>query len=131
MEGGMEHKAVELKEPTKSFALRILKLIRALPEARIVSSLVLRSATSVAANYRAACRARSRAEFSAKLGVGVEEVDKSAFWLELRSDAQLRREARLPDLRSKANQLLTIFNPSRTTAGRGFQSTIKNSAINH
>jgi len=129
----MEPKAVELKEPTKSFALRILKLIRALPEARIVSSLVLRSATSVAANYRAACRARSRAEFSAKLGVGVEEVDKSAFWLELRSDAQLRREARLPDLGSEANQLLTIFNfnPSRTTAGRGFQSTTKNSAINH
>ena len=91
----MKNKAVELKERTKSFARRIIRLIRALPscaESRIIGNQLLRAGTSVAANYRAVCRARSRAEFLAKLGVVIEEADESAFWLELLCDAGLVTE---------------------------------------
>lgn len=77
----MEHKAVELKDRTKSFTLRIMRMIRTLPsspESRMITHQLLRSGTSVAANYRAVCRARSRAEFLSKLGVVIEEADESA-----------------------------------------------------
>ena len=120
---------MELKERTKAFALRIIRLTRALPpgaESRVIGNQLLRSGTSVAANYRAVCRARSRADFLSKLGLVLEEADESAFWLELMSDAQLIPETRLKDLRSEANQLIAIFNASKTTAKRGFHSTIKN-----
>jgi four helix bundle protein len=81
---------------------------------------------SVAANYRAVCRARSRAEFLAKLSIVIEETDESAFWLELLVDAGVVSEPKLKDLRSEANQLAAIFNASRTTARNGVQSTISN-----
>lgn len=74
--------AEELKKRTKQFALRVVRMFRALPkteEARVLGKQVLRSATSVAANYRSACRARSRAEFVAKIGVVVEEIDETTF----------------------------------------------------
>ena len=125
----MEHKAVELKNRTKGFALRIIRLIHALPsslESKIMDYQLLRSGTSVAANYRAVCRARSRADFVSKLGVVIEEADESAFWLELLSDAQLVPQAKLKDLHSEANQLIAIFNASRMTAKQGLQSTINN-----
>ena len=83
---GGANKSEELKKRTKQFALRIVKLFRALPrtpEAQIMGKQLLRCGTSVAANYRAVCRARSRAEFIAKLGVVVEEADESVFWLEM------------------------------------------------
>ena len=76
----------ELKNRTKKFAIRIVKLFRSLPkteEARVIGKQVLRSGTSVAANYRAVCRARSKAEFVAKIGGVVEEADETVFWLEL------------------------------------------------
>src|SRR5437016_4443256 len=129
MEIVVEHKAVELKNRTKGFALRIIRLIHALPpglESKIVGYQLLRSGTSVAANYRAVYRARSRADFVSKLGVVIEEADESAFWLELLSDAQLVPQAKLKDLYSEANQLVAIFNASRMTAKQGFQSTINN-----
>lgn len=125
----MEHRAVELKQRTKTFALRIIRLIRALPrgpESRVIGYQLLRSGTSFAANYRAVCRARSRADFLSKLGLVIEEADESAFWLELLSDTELIPEARLKDLRSEANQLVAIFNASQTTAKKGFHSTINN-----
>jgi four helix bundle protein len=78
--------AEELKKRTKQFAIRIVRLFQALPrrdEARVIGKQVLRSGTSVAANYRAVCRARSKAEFVAKIGVVVEEIDETVFWLEL------------------------------------------------
>ena len=81
---------------------------------------------SVAANYRAVCRARSRPEFLAKLAIVIEEADESAFWLELLVDAGLVQDRKLKDLRSEANQLVAIFNASRTTAKKGSQSTINN-----
>jgi len=81
-----------LKDRTRRFALRIVKMYRALPraeEARIIGKQVLRSGTSIGANYRAACRARSRAEFVAKLGVVLEEADETVFWLDLLRDAEV------------------------------------------
>ena len=123
------NKAVELKDRTKAFALRIIRLVRAIPpshEGRVIGYQLLRSGTSVAANYRAVCRARSRAEFLAKLSVVIEETDESAFWLELLCDADLIPEKKLADLKSEANQLAAIFNASRTTARKDLQSKINN-----
>jgi four helix bundle protein len=77
---------------------------------------VLRSATAVAANYRAAGRARSRAEFIAKIGVVLEEADESVFWLECLSDNQIVAPDRLTDLIAEANELVAIFVSSRKTA---------------
>jgi len=82
----MGYQSVDLKERCRQFAIAIIKLYRMLPrteEARIIGRQMLRSATSVADNYRAACRARSKAEFIAKIGIVVEEADESVFWLEL------------------------------------------------
>ncbi len=76
----------ELKERTKQFALRIIKLVESLPKTitgRAIGGQLVRCGTSVGANYRYACRGRSRAEFIAKLGIVVEEADESAFWLEV------------------------------------------------
>lgn len=125
----MEHPAAELRERTKAFALRVIRLIRALPscpEGRLIGNQLLRSGTSVAANYRAVCRARSRAEFLAKLGVVIEEADESAFWLELLSETGLMPKHRLDALRSEADQLVAIFNASKATARKNAQSTIGN-----
>src|ERR1700690_3788408 len=85
-EGAMKRDSEALKPLTKDFALRILRLYRSLPrtdEARILGKQLLRSSTSIGANYRAACRGRSRAEFIAKLGIVLEEADETVFWLEL------------------------------------------------
>ncbi|SRR5216684_1217266 len=125
----MESRAEELKSRTKRFALRVIKLTRALPrcpESRVIGYQMLRSGTSVAANYRAACRARSRPEFLAKLGVVVEEADETVFWLELLSEAGLVRPELLSDIISEGNQLVAIFSASQLTLKRGFQSSIVN-----
>jgi four helix bundle protein len=115
----VEHPATELKDRTKAFALRIIRLIRALPpgmESRVIGHQLLRAGTAVAANYRAVCRARSRAEFVSKMSIVLEEADEASFWLELLSDAELMPQARLADLRAEANELVAIFNASRNTA---------------
>jgi four helix bundle protein len=125
----MEQQAEALKERTKQFALRIIRAVRSLPsspESRIIGHQLLRSGMSVAANYRAACRARSRSEFLAKVSIVVEEADECDFWLELLVDAGLVPESKLQNLRSEADQLVAIFNASRTTARKGVQSTIRN-----
>lgn len=115
----MGDRALELQKRTTSFALRILRLFRSLPscpESRIIGQQLLRSATSVAANYRAACRARSRPDFVNKLGIVEEESDETLFWLEFLTDAGLVRRERLNDLISEAKQLTAIFVSSRQTA---------------
>ena len=115
----MGDKALELQKRTTSFALRVLRLFRSLPacaESRIIGHQLLRSATSVAANYRAACRARSRPDFVHKLGIVEEESDETLFWLEFLADAGLVRRERLDDLISEAKQLTAIFVTSRRTA---------------
>jgi four helix bundle protein len=125
----MDQQAELLKERTKQFALRIIRVIRSLPpsqETKIIGHQLLRSGMSVAANYRAVCRARSRAEFLAKLSIVIEETDESAFWLELLVDAGVVSEPKLKDLRSEASQLVAIFNASRTTSKKGVQSAVNN-----
>jgi len=112
----------DLRLRTKQFALRILKLCDNLPRTKaadVISRQLLRSGTSVAANYRAAQRARSKAEFIAKLGIVEEEVDASCFWLEMLVDAEIVKEALLDDLRSEAEQLTKITVASINTARGG------------
>lgn len=111
----------ELKKRTKQFALRIIKMYRSLPkteEAKIIGRQVLRSGTSVAANYRAVCRARSKAEFIAKIGIVVEEADETVFWLELLVESEIVSTIKMKDLLQEANELLAIFAASQFTAKR-------------
>jgi len=120
--------ADELKLRTKKFALRIVKVFQALPrseDARTLGKQLLRSGTSVAANYRAVCRSRSKAEFVARLGIVVEEIDGTVFWLELLVESGIISPARLGDLRREANELLAIFVSSQLTSkGISSNSTI-------
>lgn len=112
-------KSEELKLRTKRFAIGVVSLFRTLPrteEARITGRQALRSGTSVAANYRAACRARSKAEFVAKIGVVVEEIDETVFWLELLGDTGITGKGSANDLLREANELLAIFAASQRTA---------------
>ena len=108
-----------MKDRTKQLALGIITLCRTLPrtdEARIITRQLLRSVTSVAANYRAACRARSTAEFIAKLGIVLEEADETHFWIELLQDARIASEEKLLPILTEANQLVSIFVASVRTA---------------
>ena len=111
--------AEELKKRTKLFALRILKLVAALPntlQGRTVGGQLVRAGTSVGANYRAACRGRSKAEFIAKLGVVEEEADESAYWLELVIDGELLNAKVVKPLLDEANELTKIMARSRISA---------------
>jgi len=111
--------AEELKQRTKRFALRVLKVVAALPnsiQGRAVGGQLVRAGTSVASNYRAACRGRSRAEFVAKLGVVEEEADESAFWLELIIEGSLLNAKLVQPLLDEANELTRIMASSRVTA---------------
>jgi four helix bundle protein len=119
--------ADELKARTKQFALRVIKLVAALPknvEGRAVANQLVRSGTSVAANYRAACRARSRTEFIAKMGVVLEEADETQLWLELIIDAKLLPPKRVQSLLSEADELVAIFVTSRKSASANLKSSI-------
>jgi four helix bundle protein len=112
-------RTADLKARTKQFALRVMKLVDSLPrtiQGRAVANQIIRSATSVAANYRAACRARSRAEFIAKIGVVEEEADETAFWLELIIDSALLTETRTRPLLREAGELVAIMAASRKSA---------------
>ena len=101
-----------LETRTRAFALRVVRLVQSLPKedvARILGRQLLRSATSVGANYRAARRARSNAEFVAKLGIVEEEADETIYWLELLADVGCVKPHRLNDLIQEANELLAII----------------------
>ena len=109
----------ELRTRTKAFALRIIRMSQALPrtrEANVLVQQILRSATGMAANYRAAGRSRSKAEFIAKIGVVLEEADETVFLLEMLSDSGIVRPTKLKELLSEATQLVAIFTASRRTA---------------
>jgi four helix bundle protein len=113
--------ADELKKRTKLFALRILKLAAALPstiEGRAIRGQLVRAGTSVGANYRAACRGRSRAEFVAKLGLVEEEADESAFWLELIIEDAFLKESRVKPLLDEASEITKIMATSRISASQ-------------
>jgi len=109
----------DLKERTKIFALRVIKLVDALPKGRtagVIGNQLLRSGTSVAANYRAACRAKSRADFISKMGTVEEEADESLFWMELLVETQLVDEQRLQALMNEADEIIAITVSSIKTA---------------
>ncbi len=102
----------DLRDRTKTFALRIIRMFSALPkttEAQVLGKQVLRSGTSVGANYREAFRARSRPEFISKLGDCLKELDESAYWLELLVASEIVPSARLASLQDECSQLIAIF----------------------
>lgn len=115
----METKPEILRDRSKQFAIRIVRLCQSLPkteEGRVIGKQLLRCGTSVAANYRAACRSRSKAEFISKLGVVVEEADECVFWLELLVDLGIVSQSKMDSLLKEANELLAIFAASQRTA---------------
>ncbi|HEX7997529.1 MAG TPA: four helix bundle protein [Pyrinomonadaceae bacterium] len=109
----------ELKQRNKQFSLRVMKLVAALPksvEGKAIGSQLVRCGTSVGANYRAACRGRSKPEFIAKLGIVEEEADESAFWMELIIESGLVEKKRVEPLLKEANELVAIIVASRRSA---------------
>jgi four helix bundle protein len=119
MEMSRIERARELQDRTKKFALRIISAFSRLPkleEARVLGRQFLRSGTSVAANYRAACRARSAADFISKISIVVEEADETLLWLELLVEGKLVRAEKLEPLIAECEELLKIFSASLATA---------------
>lgn len=120
---------VELKQRTKQFALRILRLVDELPNTiagRVIAGQLVRAGTSVGANYRAACRGRSKADFTAKLGIVVEEADESGYWMELIIEGTLLPEERVQPLLTEANEITAIMVASVHTAQTNQKSKLKN-----
>jgi four helix bundle protein len=118
----------ELLARTKAFGLRSLKLVDHLPRTisgRAIGNQLVRSATSIGANYRAACRARSRAEFAEKLGVVALEADETVYWLVLIRDGGLVTETKIGDLLKEADELTAIFTAGRRTSSCNQTSNLK------
>jgi four helix bundle protein len=111
----------QFKERTKSVALRVIRLVDSLPRNRsadVIGRQLLRSATSVGANYRAACRAKSRKDMVAKLGLIEEEADESIYWLELIVESALMQKGRLTALLDELNEILSMVVASQKTMRR-------------
>jgi len=120
-------KPEDLKRRTKQFALRVLRLVAALPKTlagKAIGGQLVRSGTSVGANYRAACRARSKPEFIAKIGIVEEEADESAFWMELIIESELLEPQLVQSLLDEANELAKIMSSSRKSASESLKATI-------
>jgi len=118
----------ELIGRTKTFALQILKFVERLPKTiggRAIANQLIRSATSIGANYRAAYRARSRAEFAAKLGTVAEEADETVYWLELVREDGLLAKTQIEPLLAEANELTAIFTSARRTSTQNQTSNVK------
>ena len=114
----------ELKDRTKKFSLRIIKLAESLPETksgRVIANQIIRSGCSVGANYRSACRAKSNKDFINKLNIIEEESDETLFWLELIEEGKLLKPNLLVDLKKEADELTTIF----TAAGKTSKIKLK------
>ena len=114
--------ADDFKKRTKSFAVRVMKLVDTLPmqtSAQVIGKQLFRAASSVAANYRAACRGRSKAEFAAKLGIVEEEADECGFWLEMLIESGLIPESKLKPLCEEASEITAMIVASiRTTKSK-------------
>lgn len=111
--------AVELRTRTKQFTLRVLKVVAALPDnaqGRVIAYQLMKAGSSVGANYRAVCRARTRKDFINKLGVVIEEADESAFWLEVISQGNVLDPKLIAPLLVEANELVAILTAARKTA---------------
>jgi len=125
--------ADDLKRRTKQFALRVLKLGAALPNTvagRAIGGQLVRAGSSVGANYRAACRGRSKAEFVAKLGIAEEEADESAYWMEVIIEGDLLKQKQVEPLLNEAEELTRIFARSRISALRTLTRTLKKQSSN-
>lgn len=121
--------AEDLKKRTKQFGLRCIKVTESLPRTRtadVLGKQLLRSATSVGANYRSACRAQSKPAFVAKIAIAIEEADESLYWLELLIEAGLMTEKKLAELRKEGDEIVAILTASSKTAQRGLQRRISN-----
>jgi four helix bundle protein len=108
-----------MKKRTKEFAKKVIDLCRQLPEnreGRLIGNQIFRSGTSVGANYRSACRGRSKADFIAKLGIVLEEADESLYWLEILAETKIVKADLLTPLMKEANELVSIFVSSLNTA---------------
>ena len=117
----MDARPAELRNRTKAFALRIIRLFRSLPyrtDCQVLGKQLLRCGTSVAANYRAACRARSKAEFIARIGVVAEEADEAVLWLELLTESEILSVEKTASLLAEARELAAVFTSSQQTAKR-------------
>src|SRR5208282_3688780 len=115
-----------LKDCTKRFALQVIRLCQAVPRGQastVITRQLLRSATSVGANYRAVCRARSSADFVSKLGIVLEEADETLFWMELLVDSGVAHPDKAAPILKEANELVSIFVASLRTA-KGLKSQI-------
>ena len=122
--------AQDLKDRTKQFALRVMRLVDALPDTpkgHAVASQLVRSGMSVAANYRAACRGRSHAEFISKIGVAEEEADETVPWLELIVEDKLLPEKKIAPLLKEANEITAIMAASYISASRNKRDASTNS----
>jgi four helix bundle protein len=109
----------ELKKRTKQFGLRVIRLVESLPSgqtARTIGNQLLRSGMSVGANYRAACRGRSKADFIAKAGISLEEADECLYWMEMLQEAGIVPVEKMKDLTKEADELVAIFTASIKTA---------------
>ena len=113
-------KPKDLKTRTKAFALRVIRLVNALPPrnmtAEVIGKQLLRSATSVGANYRAACRGRSKAEFASKLGIVEEEIDECSYWMDLIVESELMPQERMKELMAEAQEITAMVVASINTA---------------
>ena len=119
----------DLKDRTKNFALRIIRMYTSLPkspEAKIVGAQVLRSGTSVGANYREAYRSRSKAEFIAKMGDCLKELDETTYWFQLLIEGDVLSENKLSGLLQEANELTAIF----VTIIKNTKTNVKKKQIN-
>jgi len=108
-----------LRDRTKKFAIAIVKLVRIFPsnqESKVLGNQLMRSATSVAANYRAVCRARSKAEFISIICIVIEEADETVFWLEMITELSILTQEKTGELLKEANELVAIFSASNQTA---------------
>ena len=111
--------AEELKKRTKQFGLRVIKLIEALPSAKaanVIGNQLLRSGTSVGANYRSACRARSKPDFISKASIAIEEADESLYWMEMLVEAKIMPKEKLLALMKEGNEIVAILTASVKTA---------------
>jgi four helix bundle protein len=114
--------STDMKKRTKAFAMAIIRLIERLPNtvaARVISQQLVRCATSVGANYRAACRAKSQADFIAKMGIVEEEADESIYWMELLVEGGLLPKTEVVELIDEADQITAIVVASINTARGG------------
>ena len=111
--------ATEMKKRTKAFGLRVIKLTESLPNNRtsnVIGNQLLRCGTSVGANYRAACRAKSNADFIAKMGIVEEEADESIYWIEMLVEAKIIKQKLVDNLLHEANEILAIIVTTINTA---------------